>query len=292
MPLLQNLALCPEGIHSDSQFLICRVCHLGLRRQCILSTAIANDLYFGPVPSCLSDLTLIEEALIARRRAKSWIIHLRDDSSGNSHATGAAFSSANPTSQRALKGHIIIFPAKPEALAPFLPPPLGEVLTAMCVVFVGFSKPSKEWLLNNARPLLVRHEKVCLALEWLIANNPLYEGVILHNESLIEIPLHDIASVPIEQHESSVAGDAQGARYDDLMPTDSTLNGFALHSESLLQGVLVTDIDLHGSNSAEMAAAAIRHLKRPNGEIGAHIQVGHSADPVNHYSDPLSGHTP
>ncbi|KAF8328670.1 uncharacterized protein EI90DRAFT_3125779 [Cantharellus anzutake] len=131
IPFLRDIMLSPEGVVliSDSSVMIhiCKDCHRSLQRKRLPNTAIANDLFFGPIPSQLADLTLIKEALIARRRAKSWIIHLRDDSS-SSHTTGAAFSSVSPVSQRALKGHIIVFPATPEALAPFLPPPLEDVV--------------------------------------------------------------------------------------------------------------------------------------------------------------------
>ncbi|KAF8310227.1 uncharacterized protein EI90DRAFT_3139845 [Cantharellus anzutake] len=109
--------------------------------------------------------------------------------------TGASFSSSNPTSQCALKGHIIVFPAKPEALSPFLPPALEDVITLMCIVFVGSIPPTKEWLKANARPLIVRCEKVHHALEWLVANNPLYHDVILHKGHLNQIPSHDVAVV-------------------------------------------------------------------------------------------------
>ncbi|KAF8309180.1 uncharacterized protein EI90DRAFT_3105969 [Cantharellus anzutake] len=37
------------------------------------------DLYFGPIPNELHELSLVEEALIARRRAKTRIIHLQDN---------------------------------------------------------------------------------------------------------------------------------------------------------------------------------------------------------------------
>ncbi|KAF8342666.1 uncharacterized protein EI90DRAFT_2818082, partial [Cantharellus anzutake] len=144
---------------------VCYKCHRSLKRGRIPKTALANDLYFGPIPSQLADLTIIEEALIARRRAKK------------------------------LDCHVIVFPAKPEALSPFLPPALKEVITPLCVVFVGHVTPTKEWLLKNARPLIVRQEKVRLALEWLIHNNPLYADVILHEEHLNSLPALDVAPV-------------------------------------------------------------------------------------------------
>ncbi|KAF8327968.1 uncharacterized protein EI90DRAFT_2837129, partial [Cantharellus anzutake] len=182
--------------------------------------------------------------------------------------------------QRALKGHIIVFPTTPEALAPFLPPPLEDVVTPMCVVFVGSHTPSKEWLLSNARPLLVRQEKVRAALQWLIANNPLYSDVVLHEGNLAHIPHHDIAPVPIEVHHATVASDAPGSHYDDPLVNVASDDSIPSHFSNLLPSVLVTDLDMCDATSAEMTAAALCHLKRASGEIGGHIQV------VNHYSDP------
>ncbi|KAF8329984.1 uncharacterized protein EI90DRAFT_2853595, partial [Cantharellus anzutake] len=108
-------------------------------------------------------------------------------------------------------------------------------------------------------------EKVQSALEWLISHNPLYSDVILHQDHLHQIPLHDIAPVPIEQAVGSVAGDAPGAHYDLLVNDVGMPLEPSPPLSDLLQSVVVTDIDM---------------------EIGGHIQVGHLPDPVNHYSDP------
>ncbi|KAF8316242.1 uncharacterized protein EI90DRAFT_2841303, partial [Cantharellus anzutake] len=59
---------------------ICTDCHRSLKHHRLPNTAVANDLFFGPIPPELVNLILIEEALIARWCAKSWIIHLHDDS--------------------------------------------------------------------------------------------------------------------------------------------------------------------------------------------------------------------
>jgi hypothetical protein len=83
----------------------------------------------------------------------------------------------------------------------------------------------------------------------------------LHHVHLDQIPHHDIALVPIEQHEGTVASDAQGACYDDPIDDEAVQNEGPSQPSNLLQSVVVTNIDMHGSTSAEMTAAAIRHLK-------------------------------
>ncbi|KAF8331064.1 uncharacterized protein EI90DRAFT_2920895, partial [Cantharellus anzutake] len=260
---------------------ICHVCHRSLKRHCLPPTSIANDLYFGPIPNELRKLSLVEEALIARRHAKTWIIHLQDDGSPTSHTTGPSSSSTLSTAQRAFKGHVIVFPAQPESLSPFLPPSLEDVITPMCVVFVGITTPSKDWLLNNARPLIVRREKVRAALQWLLTHNPLYSDVILDEKELNRIPLTDVAPVPIHTQPPTMATLAPGARYDNVeIPlTEDPLT-------AVLQNMVVTDLHMRDVNTAQITAAALNHLKRSNGDIGAHIQVRHGAEPINHYSDP------
>ncbi|KAF8324603.1 uncharacterized protein EI90DRAFT_2833454, partial [Cantharellus anzutake] len=221
--------------------------------------------------------------LIARQHAKSWIIHLQDESTLNAHSVGLAAPSFNGTAQCALKGHIIIFPMNPEALAQFLPPALEEVITPLCIIFVGPSPPSKEWLLKNARPLIVRQEKVQRALEWLIHHNPLYSDIQLDEDHLKQLPKCDIPPVLIHSHCPTAAAMASGSRYDPHTSEDGDCSPTA---GPIYQNVVVCDIDMHDANTAEMTAATIRHLKRANGEVGAHIQIKHLPNPANHYSDP------
>jgi hypothetical protein len=171
-PLLHNILLCLEGVvmmsSSNVTLRICHQCHRTLKRGHLPKTAVANDLFFGPIPLQLANLTIIEEVLIAQRHAKSWIVHLHDDSMTLGHSIGPPSTSTNPTAQQALKGHVIVFPAKPEALTPFLPPTLEDVLTALCVVFVSHTTPTKQWLLKIAHPLVVRQGKV----RWALVSHP------------------------------------------------------------------------------------------------------------------------
>jgi hypothetical protein len=106
---------------------------------------------------------MIVEAMIARCRAKCWIIQLKEE---DDYST--------PITQRGVRGHVIVYPQKPSVIAKVLPPSIEEVIAPICVLFVGSTRPSSEWLQKKAKPLTVRKEKVLKALAWLQAHNPLY----------------------------------------------------------------------------------------------------------------------
>ncbi|KIO19383.1 hypothetical protein M407DRAFT_223170 [Tulasnella calospora MUT 4182] len=167
--------------------------------------ALANKLYLGDVPMELQDLTMVEEAMIARCRAKAWIVQRKETNVGM------------PNAQRGLKGHIIIYPQRPEALATILPPSLEEVLTPICVIFVGSAPPSKEWLEQHAKPLTVRKEKIRSALLWLKAHKPLYSEIDINHAMIDSLPESSILPYHIEHQRPSDAGlDVLTSRYDCL----------------------------------------------------------------------------
>ena len=137
-PLMGKL-LDPRGVTAEDGKItleLCVACSRALHRKSLPKHALANRMYTGPVPQELGDLTMVEECMIARARAKSWIVKLQE---GDSDA-------ASPTAQRGLKGHTIIYPQQPDKLARVLPPTLGETLTFICIIFVGSSNLTKEWL--------------------------------------------------------------------------------------------------------------------------------------------------
>jgi len=116
--------------------------------------------------------------MIAKCRAKAWIVQLKEDNQ----------TLSLPNAQRAIKGHIIIHPQQPDKIATMLPPSVNDIVTPICVVFVGSSPPSDQWLKEKAKPLAVRREKVYDALVWLKANNPLYHDIIISSENLKALP--------------------------------------------------------------------------------------------------------
>ncbi|KAJ7509050.1 hypothetical protein B0H11DRAFT_1691104, partial [Mycena galericulata] len=152
----------------------CKKCASDLRADRVPARAIANHNYLGPVPPELQSLTVVEEAMIALCRAKCWIIQLRDDESDTSI----------PTSQRGVRGHIIVYPQRPSAVATALPPSLDDITTPICVIFIGSKPPTPEWLQKKASPLIVRKEKVMNALAWLKIHNHLYRDIPINTSAL------------------------------------------------------------------------------------------------------------
>ncbi|EMD36526.1 hypothetical protein CERSUDRAFT_24131, partial [Gelatoporia subvermispora B] len=188
-----------------------------------------------------------------------------------------------PNAQRGLKGHVIIHPQRPEPLLDVLPPSMTDILTSICVVFVGSVMPSREWVLSKAKPLAVRREKVHAALLWLKQNNPLYRGVRIAEEHLQALPEDGVLPYHVERVDPSAAQSSLTARYDVNetleAPPDAMRQGL---SDEMLSSVVITDVDGR-SPANELRAAAIRHVKQKRGGF---VLMPHEPTPVNEFFDP------
>ncbi|KAJ3850146.1 hypothetical protein EV368DRAFT_75311 [Lentinula lateritia] len=204
--------------------------------------------------------------MISRCRAKSWIIQLKEE---NGFVT--------PTNQRGLKGNIIIFPQNISSVTKILPPSLDELSEPICVIFIGSSRPSDDWLREQAKPLSIRPGKVKAALMWLKSHNKWYRDIVI-NEDLLDsfpdissLPVHIEHVVPDEVNESLTDGYNQTA----TSPSDSQGSGLTFES------VVITDIDGNATVN-ELRAAAMRHIKKG----GSYVEIPHEASPVNEFFNP------
>ncbi|KAI0731011.1 hypothetical protein C8Q76DRAFT_588662, partial [Earliella scabrosa] len=160
---------------------VCNECCRYWKRNKLPPLSYANGTFLGDVPSELRELTFIEESIIAQCRAKCWVVHLREEKDSEDAPVTAQH-------QRGFKGHVIIYPQRPETLVKILPASLEEILTPICVIFVGSSPPTKEWLKEKAKPLAVRRERILRALLWLKENNPFYSDVNIDYEAIRRLP--------------------------------------------------------------------------------------------------------
>ncbi|KAJ7934236.1 hypothetical protein B0H13DRAFT_1566279, partial [Mycena leptocephala] len=142
--------------------------------------------------------------MIARCRSKCWIVQLREENQ----------DLVLPTTQRGIKGHIIIYPQQPSKIAHILPPSVEEITSPVCVLFVGSSAPTPEWLRNHAKPLAVNAGRVRAAHQWLKTHNHLYKDIQINEECLRQLNEHPVLPFSIEHILPSAANEASTARYD------------------------------------------------------------------------------
>jgi hypothetical protein len=140
----------PESAESGISLQLCVRCDSSLKGGTLPCLVIANLNVLGSVLLEMKNMTMVEEMLVARCRAKCCIVKLQDNRTGISL----------PSSQRGIKGNIIVYPQRVEGLANVLPPPVDDVIHPICVIFVRQTLPSKSWLKDKAYPLVVRREVV------------------------------------------------------------------------------------------------------------------------------------
>ncbi|KAJ7788864.1 hypothetical protein B0H14DRAFT_3575568 [Mycena olivaceomarginata] len=131
---------------------LCKNCYSSLKNKKLPALALANRTFLGSVPGELKDLTVIEEAMIAYCHSKCWIIQLKEENQ----------DLVLQNTQRSIKGHVIIYPQQPSKLAAILPPAIEAIISPLCVLFVGSSPPTPEWLRDHAKPLAVLEENPVL----------------------------------------------------------------------------------------------------------------------------------
>ncbi|KAJ7572178.1 hypothetical protein C8J56DRAFT_1009200 [Mycena floridula] len=206
--------------------------------------------------------------MIARCRSKCWILQLKEDGNDDVESKNA---------QRGVKGHIIIYPQKPSALANSLPPSIEEITSPICVIFVGSSPPTKEWLREKAYPLAVNGGRVRRALLWLKKNNRLYKDIVINENVLQQLDNDPILPFHIEHVLPSTAADGLTSGYS--MPDN--LDDHSTHQVPF-QNVVINDIQ-GDATSNQLRAAAVRHFKN---KMGDYIDIPHDPQPAKEFFNP------
>ena len=288
--LLANVLVDPKGVAgsgAETVLTLCKECLSALRHGRIPALALCNHMYLGDIPSELKELTVVEESMIALCRAKCCILRLKVD--------GDDF--AKPTAQRALKGNLIVYPQKPSDIAKKLPPSIEDITSPICVLFVGAHPSSNEWLRDKAKPLAVRANKVRHALLWLKSHNHLYKDIEINEGVLEELQFNPVLPFHVEHVTGSHATDVSTSGYDptsqnDVEPVSTSLPSnpvsvppgvtTAQDSEIPFPSIVITDVE-NIVSSSQMAAAAIRHLRKKGGSF---LQIPHDLQPVNEFFNP------
>ncbi|EIM79424.1 uncharacterized protein STEHIDRAFT_69556, partial [Stereum hirsutum FP-91666 SS1] len=221
--------------------------------------------------------------MISRCRAKSWIIQMNEDKDKKTsaeHTQEHQDSRSKFGRQHGMKGHVIIYPQRPERVASRLPPSLDELGANICVLFVGSKPPTQEWLKAKAKPLIARAHKVRAALLWLKQWNPFYHDIDIDEDVLGTLSndhAGDIVPVHIETVSPKDVNDNLTSRYDNI----NFANNIDGDGDIPFQSIVVTNVDQH-STANELRTAALRHLKKGS----SYLSVAHDMKPVNEWFNP------
>ncbi|TFY51361.1 hypothetical protein EVJ58_g10611 [Rhodofomes roseus] len=141
------------GVHmrgSEEVLDVCSSCYGVVKAGRLPRRSLANGLWIGAVPPQLSTLTFVEKMLIARYRHNACVVE--------------------PVSR----------------VYDFLPPPRTDLDEVLAVLFVGPCTPVGADFQRT--PLLVRHQVVVDALNWLIKHHRDYTDVQVSYENLLAYP--------------------------------------------------------------------------------------------------------
>ncbi|KAJ7092461.1 hypothetical protein B0H15DRAFT_777434, partial [Mycena belliarum] len=160
-----------------NSYVLCHLCNSAVSKNCFVSIPLrsyANGLWIGKVPDELLDLTFLEE---------QW-----------ARATRCMYKlSLGPSGQFAARGNVCILPQDSTSFLDAMPAPLSQIRDEICVILVGSADTEITHDMLQKSPLLVRREKIRIALFWLIEHNPLYadldKNLVIQN--LCEYPVYD-----------------------------------------------------------------------------------------------------
>jgi len=162
--------------YQDGFWAFCTPCHLDIVSGRVPKFSVLNSvnvLMCGDYPDILKDLTVIEEAVIARRHPVGSILKLRP---GNRRS---------PSNYYALRGHMVIIPQQPGPLLRILPSPDLRFQDIIKVFWVGKCQPSPD----DLKPFLqIRKNKVLCALQWLVSNHCHYRDLMINYPLLASWP--------------------------------------------------------------------------------------------------------
>ncbi|KAJ3817645.1 hypothetical protein F5880DRAFT_1459829, partial [Lentinula raphanica] len=206
--------------------------------------------------------------MIGRCRAKCWIIQLKEEQS----------LSVSESTQRGVKGNIVIYPQKVSQVATVLPPTLDELAAPICVVFVGSRRPSQDWLRKHAKPLAICPSRVRRALIWLKEHNHLYRNIQIDHALLDTLPEDFVLPVHVEHVLPSTALDSVTSGYTPDLHNHSNETLPPITDD---RSFVITDVD-GSATSNEMRAAAVRHVQNN----GGFLEFSHDIEPVNEFFNP------
>lgn len=187
----------------------CSECLRSLAKNRRPRLSLANNMWIGNLPDCMSCLTIPEQMLIAQHYPRCFVFKLFPKNGG--------FRDPD-TLQRGMAGNVTTYSMNADAIVEMLEgqlmPRKPELLASVIAVsFIGLGKLPKKWLKGTFR---VRRAVVHDALRWLKANNEMYKDVRISEEALRILPedgIPDAILANVRHEESESLARQESATY-------------------------------------------------------------------------------
>ncbi|KAM6498481.1 hypothetical protein JOM56_006429, partial [Amanita muscaria] len=197
---------------------ICHTCFEKLKAEKTPPLSLANAMWIGKVPMCLSSLTLPEQILIAKFYVAAFIVKLFPKQLGSTFWDQRGM-------HRGLRGNISTYRLDPSQVADVvdgrtLPPPARILSVMIGITFVtpkGHVEPTMPEMFRVCR------ERVRAALLWLKEQNSLYADIRISDENLQALP---IDGVPLElAMTAKVSNDVEnvGSEHNSYVPAEEDI---------------------------------------------------------------------
>ncbi len=207
-------------------------------------------------PPALADLSMAEEAAIARVHPVVSILKLRPS---------GAF---NPAAYPRIKGHVVLPPQNPALLLTLLPSP---TLALHDVIYIVWARQRCPTDLDLRHLILVRKESLLNAWTWLRINNPLYRNVVINHDMLLSMPDEFISKsilsrvVVIEDDSSERKGyGANLAENNEENDLHHAIGSGDINESGILSGCIYTDVNESRQNLYLKLISTIHNLSNDN----------------------------
>ena len=172
-----------------------------------------------------------------------------------------------------MKGNTITFPQDIVKIAATLPANPDILVDHLKVIFLGKNRPTREML---KKVLTVRREKVYNAVNFLIANHPLYADVTLSTNT--DLPVDDVPDQIMRTLHAHDDPDDEDANEHSTYTPQTDINDIPSDTV-LMDSTGIIDMEGSSVHSSDQLNSAINSLQGT-------MYVPHGSIPVNEYNNP------
>jgi hypothetical protein len=181
---------------------VCIPCSLALKKNKIPCHALANGLWIGDIPLELQDLTWMEQKLIACITYNESLVRV------------------HISKMYKIRCNVVCRATPMNKIYNILPLKKSNIEEVLAIMFLGPTSPDKKLFYKT--PLLVRHNKVASALEWLKLNHTDYQELHISYENLSKYP-EDEPPVYVEYYPSNYERQPEATAVSNTADDDKLL---------------------------------------------------------------------